>query len=262
MLSTALLLLALSGPQLPAEKPPQTPAPAPQPAKPPAVRQSPTTGRPTLTVLVTDRTGKPLEGVTIAAVGPVQREGTTDADGTLLLRNMAAGTYRLHFEHQGYVPFEREVTVQTRAVKTNAELSDAPPPPPPPKPEPAPAPAAAPPPPPSGPPTSVSIPDFVEKNYVGGAPSRSSPVGCTGTSKATLLQLRDPLAEHSHADADEMLYVVAGEGVQKIDGKEVALTAGTFAVVPRGTSHSISRKGSRPVILLSILTGPPCEAGK
>ena len=59
-----------------------------------------------------------------------------------------------------------------------------------------------------------------------------------------------------------MLYVVAGEGVQRIGGKEMPLTAGTFLVVPRGTSHSIARRGSRPIILLSIVSGPPCEAGK
>ena len=116
---------------------------------------------------------------------------------------------------------------------------------------------------PSGPPSSVAVPDFVEKNYIGrGAPSKSSPVGCTASSTATLLQLREPLAAHSHADADEMLYVVAGEGVQRIGGIEMNLTAGTFAVVPRGTPHTVTRRGNTPMIVLSILTGPPCDPAK
>jgi mannose-6-phosphate isomerase-like protein (cupin superfamily) len=257
MLATALLMLVLSIGQLPAEKPPQTTPPTQQTPKPPpkpAPRQTTPAARPTITVFVTDRTGKPLDGVSVAAVGPVQREGTTDADGTVVLRTLSAGTYRLRFEREGYFTFEREVTLQTRPVKTTAELTEAPPPPPPPKPEPAPAPAP-PAPRPSGPPSAVSIPDFVEKN----APGRSSVLGCTATSTATLLQLRDPLAEHMHADADEMLYVVAGEGVQKIGGMDTNLSAGTLAVIPRGTPHSITRKGSRQLILLSIVTGPPCD---
>ena len=109
----------------------------------------------------------------------------------------------------------------------------------------------------------MSIPDFVEKNYISrGAPSKNSPVGCTGTSTATLVQLRDPLAEHSHAEADEMIYIVAGEGVQRIGSVEMNLTAGTFAVIPRGTPHSVTRKSNTPMIMVSILTGPPCDSGK
>jgi hypothetical protein len=267
MLTIALLLVGLTSGQLPAEKPPQAqpPATAPKPPAPTATAPRPPVARPSITVLVTDRQGRPLPDVTVKATGPMDREGKTDAEGTVLLRNIAAGTYRLQFESPTTIPFEREVTVVAgRPVKMTAELTAAPPPPPPPKPEP-PPPQVAPPPPvrPSGPPSSVAIPDFVEKNYIGrGAPSKSSPVGCTGTSTATLLQLREPLAEHSHADADEMLYVVAGEGVQRIGGIEMNLTPGTFAVVPRGTPHTLSRKGNTPIIVLSILTGPPCDSGK
>jgi mannose-6-phosphate isomerase-like protein (cupin superfamily) len=109
----------------------------------------------------------------------------------------------------------------------------------------------------------VALPDFIEKNYIGrGAPSKSSPVGCTGTSTATLLQLREPLQEHSHNDADEMIYVIAGEGVQRIGGIETKLAAGSFASLPRGTPHTITRRGNNPIIVLSIMTGPPCEAQK
>jgi hypothetical protein len=262
MLTTLLLLGGLTMAQLPAEKPPQAPAPQP-PAQTAAPRQA--AARPTITVMVTDRQGRPLPDVAVRATGAMERDGRTDAEGTIVLRNLVSGTYRLRFESPGTITFEREVTVAAgRPVKTIAELNPAPPPPPPPKPEPLPP---APPPPapvrPSGPPSSVAVPDFVEKNYIGrGAPSKSSPVGCTASSTATLLQLREPLAEHSHADADEMLYVVAGEGVQRIGGIEMNLTAGTFAVVPRGTPHTVTRKGSTPIIVLSILTGPPCDPAK
>ena len=147
-------------------------------------------------------------------------------------------------------------------MRTTAELTAAPPPPPPPpppKPEPEPTPPP-PPPSPTSPPITVDIPSFVEKNYVGGAPSKTSPMGCTATSTTTLLQLRDPLAQHAHADADELLYVVAGEGLQRIGGVDMNLSAGTLSLVPRGTPHTITRRGNRPIIVLSILTGPPCSA--
>jgi hypothetical protein len=268
MLITAVLLAGLALGQLPPEKPPQAKpqTPAPPTQAPAAPRPSTSIARPSITVLVTDRQGKPLQDIAVKATGPAERDGKTDSEGIIVLRNVNPGTYRLRFESPGTITLEREVTVAAgRPVKTTAELTAAPPPPPPPKPEPPPAPKPEPPPPvrPSGPPSSVSIPDFVEKNYISrGAPSKNSPVGCTATSTASLIQLREPLAEHSHAEADELLYVVAGEGVQRIGSVDMNLTAGTFAVIPRGTPHTITRKSNTPMIMISILTGPPCEPGK
>ena len=70
--------------------------------------------------------------------------------------------------------------------------------------------------------------------------------------------LRDPLAEHTHDDADEAIYVVAGEGTQHIAGRDVPLSPGTLAMVPRGTPHTITRLGTKVLVLLSVLSGPPC----
>jgi mannose-6-phosphate isomerase-like protein (cupin superfamily) len=218
-------------------------------------------------VLVTDRQGRPLPKITVTADGPARREGTTGDDGTIVLSNTAPGTYRLRFDSPGTVAFEKEVTVAAgRPVKTTAELSAAPPPPPPPEPEPPPAPTARPPEPamrPSGPPSFVDITEFYEKNSIGrGAPSKSSPVGCTGTATATLIQLRETLAEHSHADADEMLYVVAGSGTAHVGAMDMSLASSTFAVVPRGTPHTLTHRGGPIMLVLSILTGPPCDSAK
>ena len=55
-----------------------------------------------------------------------------------------------------------------------------------------------------------------------------------------------------------MIYVLGGEGTHKVNGKEIALQAGVFAVVPRGTAHSMTRRGSRPLIFLSVLSGQQC----
>jgi len=218
-----------------------------------------------MTVLVTDRQGKPLADVEVGVTGPAERDGTTDAEGNVAFRNMGAGTYRLRFEHPDVVTLEREVSMQAgRTLRTSAALNPAPSPPSPLEQEPvAPPPTPAPelPPPGSQPPTSLSIPDVFETNYIGKNPSRMSAVGCAGVATATLIQLRDPLAEHTHADADEALYVVAGEGVVRAAGRDISLTAGTLAMLPRGTAHIITRHGSRPLVLLSILSGPPCTAG-
>ena len=217
-----------------------------------------------MTVFVTDQSGKPVPDAAVKAVGPVNRDGTTDLEGTLVFRNVNAGSYRLRFEHKDFVTLERDVTVQPgRPLKTSVALTAAPPPPPPPPP-PKPEPQPTPPPPPpafAAQPSSVSIPDFFEKNYIGSAPSKFSPVGCTASSTATLIQIRDPLTDRVHADSDEMIYVVAGEGTDRVAGRDVQLAAGTFSVIPRNTTHSITRRGSRPLVMLSILSGPPCQDG-
>lgn len=216
--------------------------------------------RPGMTVFVTNLEGRPLEGVWVKSSGPVDREGATDADGTVTFRNLSAGTYRLRFEHDDYVTLERELTVAAgRSAKVTASLNAAPPrpePPPPPTREPDPVPAT-----PAGPPaqpTTISVPDFIERNYIGNAPWTRSVVGCAPTATASVLQLREPLADHSHGDGDEMLYVVAGSGVHRMAGRETPLSAGVFVLVPRGTTHSVARRGSNPLMLLTILAGPPC----
>lgn len=234
-------------------------APPPQTTTQTPPRKAAAPARPALTVTVTDMEGNPLPEVWVRATGAVDREGPTDADGSVMFRNMAAGAYRLRFEHDRYVTLERDVTLQAKPLTTTVALTAAPPSPAP-QPEKAETSTTTPALPPPGPPTSISIPDFVEKNFVGGAPSLVSPMGCAPSATSSLLQLRDPLADHRHADADEMLYVVAGEGTHRVNGREERLAAGVFAVVPRGTTHSIARRGSRPIIVLSILSGERCAA--
>jgi mannose-6-phosphate isomerase-like protein (cupin superfamily) len=107
----------------------------------------------------------------------------------------------------------------------------------------------------------VFIPDFIDQNFLGRAPRKDSVIGCTATSKTTLMQLREPLAEHSHASGDEVLYVVAGEAMHKVAGRETKLEAGSYSLVPRGVPHSLTRRGSNPIVLLAIETGSPCTGG-
>ena len=41
---------------------------------------------------------------------------------------------------------------------------------------------------------------------------------------------------------------------------DLAVVATSVAVVPRGTTYSISRRGRNPVIILAVLAGAPCAA--
>lgn len=242
---TLTALVGLSGPASPASAQARKPA---QPA------------RPTMTITVTNLEGKTLPDVWVKATGPVDREAPTDENGTVTFRNMRTGTYRLRFEHDEFVTLEREVTQGARALPVNVSLNAGPP-----KPEPEPEGPEEPEAigttgtlPPAGPPTAVSIPDFFERNYLGSAPSQTSVVGCVPAMTSQLLQLREPLGEHTHDEADELLYVVGGDGTHSIAGTDFPLSAGVLATVPRGTPHSLTRRGRNPLVLLSI-TSEPCS---
>jgi mannose-6-phosphate isomerase-like protein (cupin superfamily) len=256
--------LAAQTPQpAPPSKPTQPPAPTTPATQPPATRKPAQATRGPIEVRVTSRSGEPVAGVAVTLEGNLARSGETDQDGVVLLRSVPAGQYRLRFAKTGWMALEREFTVrQSGTTKVEVALSEAETPPP----APAPPPVAAPPPPPAASagnvePRTVVIPDFIDQNYVGRAQRKDSVLGCTDSMKATLLQLREPLAEHTHANGDEVLYIVAGEATHKVAGRETKLDAGTYSLVPRGVPHSITRRGSNPIVLLSIETGQPCANG-
>jgi mannose-6-phosphate isomerase-like protein (cupin superfamily) len=240
---------------------------AQQPAPPPAApRAAPSSSGPrasTVTVSVTDESGAPVQGVTVTVTGPVTRTVTTIANGTARLLGMRSGTYRLRFEHQGFITLERDVTMRAGAVPdVDVTLSPGTAPPPPavetPSRENAPPESEreqAPP----GDPRYVTIVDFLDKNLIGGRePSKRDELGCTASARTTLLQLRESGKEEARTDADEVLYVVAGEGTLRLGNRDLPLSSSTTAVVPRGIVRGLTRKGKNPLILLSVVSGPAC----
>jgi mannose-6-phosphate isomerase-like protein (cupin superfamily) len=249
-------------PQPPAGQPAQTPAPA---HRTPQRRAQPraTTAR----LVVRDRSGTALGDVRVVVSGPVSQEVVTDASGTASVGTIRDGSYRLRFERDGFITLERELIVANgQPPEIAVALSAAPAPPPPPVvvAAPPPPPVAPPAPPvasePSGPPVFVAIPEFLDKNYIGRAPLKESVLGCLASSTTRVLQLHDALSEHAHADMDEILYVVAGEGTVRIHDSSSVVTAGSLSIIPRGVSHTIERRGRNPVIVLSTLSGAPCRA--
>ena len=100
------LLLAL----LQATPTPPKPSPtnsSPTTAKAPRPRPSTTTT--TAQLFITDTSGRPIEGVTVSLMGPVDREVKSPASGPTRIDGLRAGTYRVRFSHDGFIAFERNL---------------------------------------------------------------------------------------------------------------------------------------------------------
>jgi mannose-6-phosphate isomerase-like protein (cupin superfamily) len=217
----------------------------------------------TATITVTDLSGAPLADVHVMLTGALDRSGSTQTNGMVKFDSLRPGTYRLRFEREGYVLFEREIEVRAGQPVPNPSvaLSPAPEPPPAPPPPPTPAPSPTMTLPPPGKTTIIDVPDFAMRNEITkGQPQKVSDVSCSGLGRTVLWQIREPWTNRQHDDVETMLYVVGGEGTLRLDGRDVPLQAGSFAQVPRGTSYSLSRRGRNPVLLiLATLVGEACE---
>jgi len=242
-----LYLLFASAISVQAAQTPQTPS-APAPPKPTQ-----------LDLRVTDRSGMLLDNAHVTAEGPSSRDGATD-HGAVSFKNLTAGTYRLRIERDGYVTLEKDVTVKAGVGNAAEAALTAAPPPPPPPPAPTPVVVAAPAPVlTAGPPSVASIPDLADGTQrLGSDASKETPLGCSGATAARLLQARDVINGKVKPDADETLYLVAGEGTLHLAGKDYVWSAGSFAMVPRGSDYSIGRRGKNPIIVLSTINGPVC----
>ncbi len=213
----------------------------------------------TARVMVRDQSGAPLSDVKLTLSGATTAEATTNGFGTSVFSNLKDGVYRIRFEHDGFVTLEREFSVRPpQPASVDVQLSEAPPPPAPAPPPPAPKPSDVLP--PGGPPVTLSIPGFLDKNLISGRdPLKESVLACSPFETVRLLQLREALADHAHADADEVLYVIAGEGAIRFGGEATPISAGSISVVSHGTRHQIERRGKNPLILLSTLSGTACK---
>lgn len=217
-------------------------------------------GATTAVVTVTDLSGAPLADVRVTLTGSLDRSGSTAASGTVRFDSLRPGTYRLRFDKEGYVLFEREIEIRAKQAAPNLSVALAPaekpaaPPPPAPKPA---GPAALPPP---GKALTVNVPDFIERNFIGTTqPQKVSDIGCSGLSRTVLWQVREPWDKRVHDATDAMLYVVGGEGTIRLGTSDIGVQAGSFTQVPRGTTYAITRRGRNPIIILATLVGEPCS---
>lgn len=212
---------------------------------------------------VTNMRGATLPGVHVEISGPTNRMGETDPGGQINFAGLQAGTYRIVFSGEEVIAFEREVTLRAGQVTDlDITLNPAPPPREVQVQAPAPAAAAAPAAGAKGQPQSLVVTDVLEKEFVGRQPRRETLLSCSGNERTTMIQLNEPLPERLYQDADVVYYVLGGEGTLMLAGKETRLALNGFASVPRGTSHSMSKRGNRALIVLAVLSGEPCEQPK
>jgi mannose-6-phosphate isomerase-like protein (cupin superfamily) len=237
-----------------------------QPAAPAQPRRAaPAPARGGMTITVTDPKGATLQGIHVQAAGPTDRQGDTDGSGRLNLPGLLAGTYRLTMSGPSVITFEREVTVrggQVADVDISLNPAPEPPPPPPPPPQSEPAQSAKAPVGPKGQALTLGIVDLLDKEFIKREPRRESLLSCSGNERATMIQLNEPMPQRLYDDADAVYYVLGGEGSVALDGKSSRVTTNGFVSVPRGTPHSFERRGNRPLVLLAILSGEPCERPK
>ncbi|HVH27916.1 MAG TPA: carboxypeptidase regulatory-like domain-containing protein [Vicinamibacterales bacterium] len=268
--SLALVLVASTS-SAQAPTPPATPAPAPAapprqtpPAATPARRPTPAPSRAGIAITVTNARGATLAGVDVEVLGVSDRSGSTNESGQVSFVGMQAGTYRLRFSGDEVITFEREIVVRAgQTTSADVTLNPAP------MPEPAPPPPAAAPAPtpspvgPAGKPQTLTIVDLIERELIGnGEPRRETLVACSGNTRTTLVQLNENQPDRRYDTAEVAYYVVAGEGAVRISARDMTIGASSFVSLPRGTTHSLTRRGRRPLILLATLSGAPCEEAR
>ena len=210
-------------------------------------------GTATFAIVVTDPDGTQVPNVLVTLQGPTERSARTEG-GRIAFEELRPGSYRLRFEREGFVTLERELIARPGApIDVKVTLNPVPAPPPSaPQPEEPPAPAV------DAKPASFDVPAVFEREFVGRGGGKTTPLACGGDGSATLIQVREPVARHAHADADEFLYVIGGEGSAHVGGGEERLKAGVLLFVPRGAPHAITASGRNPLVLLSTRAGEGC----
>ena len=217
-----------------------------------AQRRAPRTA--TFAILVTDADGAQVPNVLVTVEGPASRTVRTEG-GRIALEGLPVGDYRLRFEKEGFITLERELAARAGKpieVKVTLNRTEAPPPPPSPEPVEPEAPAS------DAKPVALDLLEVIDKEFIGRGAGKTTPLACGGDGSANLIQINDPVADHSHAEGDEFIYVIAGEGAADVAGVAHKLKAGTLLFVPRGTTHRFSQSGRNPLIVLSVAAGQGC----
>ena len=62
---------------------------------------------------------------------------------------------------------------------------------------------------------------------------------------------------HSHEGMDKLYYVLEGEGVFLLEGRQLRTTAGDLMVAPEGVPHGIRNNGTGRLLVLAVLAPAP-----
>lgn len=216
-----------------------------------------------MAITVTDALGATLPGIHVEVLGVSDRSGETNASGQMSFPGMQAGTYRVRFSGERVIAFEKEIVLRPGQISDlDITLSAAPPPPEPPSPPPPPEPVAPLPAQvgPAGEARTLSVVELIERELISNnQPRRDTLVSCSGNTRSTLIQLNQDQPQRLYDTAEVTYYVVAGDGAVRMHDRDTAIGAGSFVSIPRGTAHTLVRRGRRPLIVLGTVSGTPCE---
>jgi quercetin dioxygenase-like cupin family protein len=64
-------------------------------------------------------------------------------------------------------------------------------------------------------------------------------------------------ALHAHEGMDKVYYVLEGNGVFLLDGRELPMHAGNLLVAPQGVPHGVTNTGTSRLLVLAVLSPAP-----
>ena len=64
-------------------------------------------------------------------------------------------------------------------------------------------------------------------------------------------------ALHAHLGTDKMYYVLDGEGIFLLEGRELPMQAGDLLVAPDGVPHGVKNIGEGRLLVLAVLAPAP-----
>ena len=65
---------------------------------------------------------------------------------------------------------------------------------------------------------------------------------------------------HLHKQRESVIFVISGEAVEVIEGKEVPIKAGDVLFIPAGEKHSTINRSDKDFRYLEFFTSPPLSA--
>jgi len=84
----------------------------------------------------------------------------------------------------------------------------------------------------------------------------SLPLGGSSSSSASLIQVRQAVKSHYHAEHDEMVYVLSGRGIMTVGNETRPIQAGDFIIIKRGTVHNVQNRSPQILVALSVMSPP------
>ena len=64
-------------------------------------------------------------------------------------------------------------------------------------------------------------------------------------------------ALHAHVGMDKMYYVLEGDGIFLLEGREMPMQAGDLLVAPDGVPHGVKNTGKGRLLVLAVLAPAP-----